>query len=904
MDAVGRAMLPWSSCDARAEWCSAGALSVPLRMTLDPGSTLSSYQILSPLGSGAMGEVYRARDTRLDREVAIKVLPEQLAADENRLQRFEREARTLAALNHPAIGQIYGFERDDIRTFLVLELVPGEDLSDQIGRGPIELHRSVELALQIAEGLEAAHDVGVVHRDLKPGNVRVTPGGAAKVLDFGLAKSVTAQPADDSEKLLTTREGTLLGTPPYMSPEQARGAPVCHRSDVWAFGCLLYEMLTGKQAFTGDTIADLITAILEKEPDWKAVPDARLRRLLQRCLAKDPRRRLQHVGEARILLEDFLAGVPEEVDPARSRGLGRAALAVGALLVFAAGWLAFGATRTADIPRETRLTVPLPLDRVLLGMDRTAPPFALSPDGRTLVYVARASHGGSQLFVQRFDSFTATPLAGTERGRAPFFSPDGEWVGYFADRGLLKVPVSGGTSLEICDVSISDRGSGCWGEDGTILFTVGLNTGGWLSRVPDTGGEPEIVVVPDPSRGEAWFGSPQFLPGGKRALVTISSVAGLRTAVLDLATGSLTEVAGTGDASGACYTGDGVLVFCQTGNLMAARFDPGVPKVLGPPRVVVESVYGPGIGPLYYAIAPAGTLVFVPGETANAALLVVDRSGGELWRSPERGVFQHPRFSPDGTRMAYDAQRLDGRDVWVYEPRGTRTRLTQAGVNLDPLWSQDGRMVTFRRNAGSGTVVYEVASNGRGEPNRVANLVSEGLQIPGSWTPSGDLLFTLVEGTVLDIWTASPHGETAALIDGAHNEAWPALSRSGKWLAYVSDETGRNEVYLCSYPDIGLRQAVTSDGGVEPVWADDDDELYFRSGPGFYSVSLSHENGLSIGTPQLLFTGDYDMAPNGHQHYDVSPDGERLLVVEAGQDVSFGQLRVILNWKPDLDEGP
>ena len=515
-------------------------------MTLSAGQTLSHYEILSPLGAGAMGEVYRAKDTRLGREVAIKVLPDELANDEERLQRFEREARTLASLNHPNVAGIHGVDQEEHVRFLALELVPGEDLETRLSRGPLQVDEAVEVCRQIAEGLEAAHEAGIVHRDLKPANVRITPEGRVKLLDFGLAKS--SHPLATKE-VLTTEVGRILGTPAYMSPEQVRGKPVDRRADIWAFGCILFESLTGRRAFEQASLADLIVAVADGEPDWNCLPDdtpVTARRLLERCLTKDIRQRLQAVGEARILLEDPEAAEPiprresRGSIPARVRLLASVVIAV--TLGYALGRLGQRDVARAvvrlgvELPPGLRLDLPNPRSGGLSGV---APPLAISRDGSMVVYQAKEDEGASGLYLRPLGSYETRSLVGTENAEAPFFSPDGRWVGFFGDDGLYKVAVEGGSRpVPICSIPLIDRPSASWAHNDTVYFSRGINAEGRIEAVPSSGGEPRGLTVPNFEEGDSWHGMPQLLPDGSTILFTIASRmgSGTRAALLDLQT--------------------------------------------------------------------------------------------------------------------------------------------------------------------------------------------------------------------------------------------------------------------------------------------------------------------------------------------------------------------------------
>ncbi len=888
-------------------------------MTLSAGQSLSHYEILGSLGVGGMGEVYRAKDTRLGREVAIKVLPEELADDEERLRRFEREAQTLASLNHPNVAGIHGVDQEDDICFLALELVPGEDLAERIARGALPVEEAVGVCRQIAEGLEAAHDAGIVHRDLKPANVRVTPEGIVKLLDFGLAKPTHAAATSD---VLTTEAGRILGTPAYMSPEQVRGKPVDRRADIWAFGCILFESLTGRRAFEGEAFAELMVAISEREPEWSELPietPAGIRRLLERCLTKDVRSRLQAIGEARILLEGPGRAAPvSDVEPAKS-ATRSILLASGVVLAAVLGY-ALASRGRGDAPLATlRLGVELPAGlRLDLpnprsgGLSGIAPPLAISADGSSVVYLAKEDEGASKLYLRPLDSYETRALEGTENAEAPFFSPDGRWVGFFGVDGIYKVAVGGGsTPVPICSLPLIDRPSASWAQDETIYFSRGINAEGRIERVPAAGGEPTGLTVPDFAEGDSWHGMPQLLAGGKSLLFTIASRAGsgTRAALLDLETREYRVVEGTGEAAGARFFGDaesklGLLLFAQAGRLLAARFDPRSGSVTGVPWPVVDQVSSSALGVGHWACSENGALIYISGNVPETDLVLVDRKGETLWQSPEVGVYQHPRISPDGGQLLFDWIKSGGRDIWVYDlDRSVPRRLTSEYQNMDPLWAPDGKRVVFSRFVANVRTLHVLDAGQVGQaPTRL--LEGAGNQIAGTWSPDGQLLFTVFGQEKEDLWLlpSLEAREAHPVLQGPGRQGFGSLHpRDGHLLAYTSDKSGVLDVYVCTYPELANEQQVTFGGGSEPLWSWDGTELFFRKGldhTELFSVPVSMaEERVTVGDPTRLFGGAFDRSPSGHQHYDVSRDGQHFAFVQTLENEVRSELRVMLNWQ-------
>ncbi len=895
------------------------------------GQTLGHYRILEKLGEGGMGVVYRAADSKLGREVAIKVLPETFARDPERLARFEREARVLASLNHPNIAAIHGLEEQDGLRYLVLEYVPGLTLAERLGdkapgervragfkpaHAPLPVDEALEIAKQIAEALEAAHEKGIIHRDLKPANVKVTPEGKVKVLDFGLAKAFEPEGSDvnlsksPTISVAATRAGVILGTAAYMSPEQARGKAVDKRTDIWAFGCVLYEMLSGKPVFGADTITDTIAAIVKNEPDWSALPaetPAAARPLLRRCLEKDPHRRLHDMADARIELEETLqkapgigagdAGVaaaaprpaPLGFMPRKSAAmLGLGGLVMGAA---AAGMVVWRLVPTPSAP------APL-LTRVLLSLPPSAPlspgiigrALAISPDGSRLVYVG-FREGSTRLFVRAMDELEPKPLAGTEGAQGPFFSPDGQWVGFFAQGKLKKVLLNGGAPVTLCDTAANT--GAYWARDGTIFFAVAINSG--LSRVSAEGGVPQVVTTL--ARDEEAHRQPHVLPGGEAVLFTVFPGRGI--AVQSLKTGFRRML--IQDGVDARYAPTGHLVFARAGTLLAAPFDLKRLEVTGPAVPVADGVRMTVFRiAAHYAFSETGSLVYTSGGPGGSEdmLVWVDRKGTSRPLGTSPRSFVHPQLSPDGQKLALDIREAGG-DVWIHDlVRGTLTRLTfDPGEEETPIWSPDGKRVAFTASrAGQPRSIFWKPAGGGAE--ELLATAPHHLHLT-SWSPDGRFLlyYQMAPNTGQDIWLLPLEGDRKPrpMLQTPFNESDAKFSPDGRWVAYVSDETGRNEVYVQAYPGPGGKSQISTEGGTEPAWARSGRELFYRNGDKMMAVTLETKPGFTAGTPRLLFQGQYEPT------YDVAPDGQRFLMIKAGaQGAAPVQLQLVLNWFEEL----
>jgi Tol biopolymer transport system component/tRNA A-37 threonylcarbamoyl transferase component Bud32 len=886
-------------------------------MALSPGTRLGAYEIVGTLGAGGMGEVFRARDHTLARDVALKVLPPRSMADPERVARFEREAKALAALNHPNIGAIYAFEAFEtpadsglpsVRA-LILELVEGETLADRLlrtAKGRLEPVQALRIARQIADALDAAHEKGIVHRDLKPANIAIAQSDVVKVLDFGLAKLVRPPEGDDTSDAETfekTRDGAVVGTVAYMSPEQARGQTVDKRTDIWAFGCVLFEMLAGRRAFARDTASDTIAAILGDQPDWSALPPATpeaVRRVLRRCLEKDVRQRLRDIADVRMELDETLSPSPSASVTAVATGRhhsGRPWVIGLAGLIAAAGlgtvvWMSRQAAPTAG-PSVTRSTLTLPADHEL-DTGGGAGPLALSPDGRRLAYVA-SDGGQTRLYLRNLDAFDPRAIAGTEGAQYPFFSPDGEWVAFFADRKLKRVSLQSGSPITICDAPTLGRG-GAWAADGTIVFDPGS---AGLLRVSSSGGRPEPLTSRTATFDQRDLSWPQFLPGGRALLATAGRTGSLSSqlAALSLDTMEWHEL---GPGSQAQYLASGHLIYhaigVREGELHAVPFDHQSLTMGGKPLAVLDNVFrAQDAGAAYFVVAPDGTLIFAPGGYARA-LVQVDRNGRRTPLLDERLGFRKPELSPDGSKLAVT---IDPRpsQVWVYDlARKSRIAIATEGHNLGSLWTPDGRRVAYATD--SPPDIYWRTADGGSAAERL--LARDGPQYPTSWSADGRLLiFDDGVPNRYDIRALPLGGTPRALVATPASELGGQLSPDGRWLAYQSNESGRFEIYVRPFPNVGDRKwSISTSGGQRALWSRNGKELFYLVGSGVVSVAVEASGStFSVGAPQVLFSGPFDTT---NANYTVSRDGTHFVMVEVDPHSRPTQLQVVLNWADEV----
>ncbi len=807
---------------------------------------LGPYEVLEPIGAGGQGEVFRARDTKLNRDVALKVLPDIFADDPERLARFQREAEVLASLNHPNIGGIYGLEEAGDTRALVLELVEGPTLAERIARGAIPLEEALAIARQIVEALEAAHEAGVIHRDLKPGNVKVKEDGTVKVFDFGLAKAFGDEREGDPSESPTlttaaTRAGVIMGTAAYMSPEQAKGKSVDKRADIWAFGVVLFEMLTGKRVFAGEDISETLAHVLTKEPAWEALPanlPRALARLLRRCLERDPRERLRDVGGARIALS---APAEEAIAPAPARQASSVRSAVPFLVagVVVGGLAVWGVTRSGpSAPGPTkRFAVTLPPEAELstdTGGSGGGTFFALSGDGSELVYIGEGE-AGRQLYRRSMDQLDVVPIRDTLSPSRPFFSPDGEWLGFFTSQGLEKVSRSGGRAATICDDSICGGGSSRGGSftlDGRIV--VGRSSSGGLSIVSADGGVPEPLTTSEEQEGHRY---PVVLPSGRAVLFTIypGSYDGAQVALYDFESGEYRELF---DGALPKFAA-GHILFAREDSLWAVPFDEDALEPRGDPFLVQEDVARPNTT-VQFQVAQDGTLVYLTGGTRSLAptLVFVGREGREEpLPGISEGSYRSVRVSPDGTRLALEEFESPS-DLWTYDVlRGTLSRLTtDPADDINPLWTLDGERVVFGSDREGPWGLFWVNADGTGDVERLmTDDEVEAFLEPHSWSPDGTiLLFSGLypgggsRGRSPDIGLLSMTEDRASefLIQTEFVEVHPAVSPDGGWMDYTSLRSGGPEVYVERFLDLGERRLISTDGGRLPLWSPDGRELF------------------------------------------------------------------------------
>ena len=867
------------------------------------GQTLSHFQISAKLGKGGMGEVFLAEDTKLGREVAIKVLSEEFTADQQRLARFEREARVLAALNHPNIAAIYEVgDQRDVR-FLVMELADGETLADRIARGPMPVDEAIRIALQIADAVEAAHGQGIVHRDLKPANVKVTRAGKVKVLDFGLAKAWEAgRPFGDGgatqSPTLTaqmTTAGVLLGTAAYMSPEQARGQEAGQQSDIWAFGAVLFEMLTGQRAFGGDTASDTLASVLKETPDLGSLPGDttwKVSDLLQKCLEKDPRRRLHDIRDARLDLERTGEGPEPMIAGGQPKTVCRALfLVVGLVIGALVAWLVKPGSEPGrtDSSRPVRSHLTLPLDQTLLSGFVTA--FDLSADGRKLIYAAKVD-GSSHLWLRDLASFEAEMIPGTKGAVGPFLSPDGRSVGFYSQGKLVKVGFSSGAPLPVTSAG-QDMGAS-WGSDGTIVLTDGSN----LLRVPEGGGEVQVIATPGPEAGIIGYHRPSVLPGGRGILFLMERGLGPDPddiGLLDLNTGEVTTII-TGGGGHPRYVDSGHIVYGRSSGLLAVPFDLESMAIVGESVSVIRGGDG-----YQYAVSSTGTLVYRGSRARSSDHLVwVSRDGRVERISDTPGAYSIPALSPDGKQVALEVAGVGPQEVWIFDlERQTLTRLTFGGGS-HPVWNPVENRIAYV--ATDRAIVWKPA-DGTGEAGTLFPGVST-ISLPTSWSADGRRLYfqtyrsrNRMDIAVLDL---DDPGEPTYLIESPFRDSGSVISPDGRWLAYVSNETGRLEVYVRPGDGSAGRWQISSSGGSEPRWSRQGNELYFRRGDEMMASAILAEDGFRAGASETLFELPMQRAAPNRTNYDVAADGRFLMVQGPSAEDVPESLRLVTNWHQEL----
>ncbi len=887
------------------------------------GQTLAHYSIVERIGKGGMGEVYRAKDQKLGRDVAIKVLPEEFARDADRVARFQREARLLASLNHPNIAAIHGLEESGKTNFLVMELVEGQTLADRIKAGAIPIEESLKLALQIAEALEAAHEKGVIHRDLKPANIKVTPDGKVKVLDFGLAKAFVGEQAElnssNSPTLsdMATQQGVILGTAAYMPPEQARGKPVDKRADIWAFGCVLFEMLTGQIAFKGEDVGEILASVIKGDMKLELLPanlHFRVREVIIRCLQKDLKRRYHDIADAKYEIEQALA------DPGGA--LAGSTTPVGihtklrTILPWAAAALVFGLIiaglavwnlRKPESRQVTRFYHDLPEGQQFSLLSYGA--LAVSPDGRRFVYSTPQG-----LYIRSINEFTAKVIAGTEEDtQSPFFSPDGKWIGYYStkDLKLKKITVNGGAPI-VLSSDVTQINGAWWNEDNSIAYG---SFGNDIMRISANGGAPESIVK---RKAESPPINPQILPDGKSILYSSSSqLLPQKIMVQSIKSGEPKELF-SGSHARFLPTGHIIYKLPNNNNLFAVPFDLGKLEATGEGVSVVEGVQN-------YAISDSGTLAYIPatsrGTQGRMTLVWVNRAGIEEPLSVAPNAYAAFRISPDGKRVALLVTSTPKGSIWIWDIfREALTRLTFDDdiENTDPIWTVDGKRIVYSSSRestflGKGAI-YSRAADGTGEAVKIASSPGRGL-VPKSWSKDGKSL-VVWEFTPSsqggDIGMISMEGDHARmpLLQEKHREKDPMVSPDGRWMAYASNESGKYEVYVRPFPDVNNgKWQVSTSGGNTPLWSPDGRELYYHIGDAAMAVPVETEPVFKPGKPKVLFqlkttirTGGMDLSD--WTYWDISPDGKRFLMVKqtdaAAEDPR--KINIVLNWLEELKE--
>jgi serine/threonine-protein kinase len=885
-------------------------------MRIVPGTRLGPYEVSAAIGAGGMGEVYRARDSKLNRDVALKVLPASLAGDPDRLARFRREAQVLAALNHPNIAHVHGFEDSGDTHALVMELVEGPTLADRIAQGPVPLAEALPIAKQIADAMEAAHEQGIIHRDLKPANIKVKDDGTVKVLDFGLAKALGpdgsgSAPGDAmNSPTLTARAtqlGTILGTAAYMSPEQAKGRQVDRRADIWAFGVVLFEMLTGRRGYEAEDISETLAAVLTREVDWTALPagtPARLRALVGDCLVRDPKQRLRDIGDARRALERLIEGAPDEPAPAAAAAAPGApargamlpwAIAAAAIVIAAVG--AIAALRP-DPPPALNVT------RAQTLLEGFSALIAMSNEGTNAAYVVAGGPNTTYIALRRMDEFDAKPIPGTEGGAWPLFSPDGQWIAYSELTGpkIRKIPLSGGTSMALGDGGFAFGAA--WGPDDTIVFSGAKG----LMQMPAAGGAPTALTTVDESTGETAHQRPQFLPGGTHLLFTVQmkdANTGPQFAVLDLATGEYRTVARSG--INGRYVGSGHLTYVRGGTIFAVPFDPASPAVTGAEVPVVENVSQTGPeGTGDYAVSDDGLLAYfaVSGATQGTTLAWADRSGNtSVLPGQATKLWGTGRLSPDGRFLANGITGTgESRDIWILDvERGTPTRVTFGGLNDYPIWTRDSQRIFFGGSQEGTNGIYRAPVDGSARPELVLSIDTRA--VPESVSPDGrTILYSQGSSDgpsrlmVVELDANGEAGEPRPLHESSSPEFHGQISPDGRWVAYVSAESGTLEVYVHAFPGGGARTRVSTDGGQRPRWSYDGRELlYWASTPAarLVSVDLPADGSLRIGTPRLQFQNLVGTT------WDVTPDRDRFLI-ELTSSGEGTRLATVTHWFEEL----
>ena len=880
-------------------------------MSLSPGARLGPYEILTPLGAGGMGEVYRARDTRLGREVAVKVLPAHLSSSEEMRQRFEREAKAISQLSHPHICALYDVGSHDGTEYLVMEYLEGETLAIRVAKGPLPLEQTLRYGMEIADALDKAHRQGIVHRDLKPGNVMLTKSGV-KLLDFGIAKAIAPAASHSGLNSLPTvttpqsltRQGTILGTFQYMAPEQLEGAEADARSDIFAFGAVLYEMATGEKAFQGKSQASLIGSILKDDPPAVSLiapmtPPA-LDRVIKTCLAKDPENRFQTAHDVKLQLAWIAEGGSQTGLPApvalRRKSRERLAWSAAAILAVLAAAATVGYVRRAPAPRRSvRFEIATPEEILSIDTPR------ISPDGRYLAFNATDSSGKTRIWVRALNALSAQPLAGTEGTKRPFWSPDSRFLGFFADGKLKKIEVTGGPAQKICDAPTGADGS--WSPEGVILFDGTANDP--IYRISAAGGVPVVAVKPDAARKETQVAWPEFLPDGRHYLYMASGQKpeenAYRIGSLDSKESKPLMPAQTLVA----YAPPGYLLFVRDKTLVAQRFDAKAQKTLGEPVPLAEQIGTDSVGLARFSVSREGTLAYRTGESGSR-LLWVDRTGKEIETAGDPGEIGNPALSPAGDRLAFGLvdPRSGKASIWIRDlRRGVTSRFTfgATGEHI-PLWSPDGSRMVFSVIRERGWDLFEKPVAGEGEEKEL--LKTDEWKVASGWSRDGRYIAFSSRGkeTKWDIWILPTFGDKKPIpfLKTGFEEAVPVFSPDGRYLAYQSNESGRNEIYVQSFPGRGGKWQVSTAGGSDPTWRSDGKEIFYRAADQkLMGVEVTTGDTFQAGVPKPLLVARVQAGP-ARNKYLAAADGQRfLLVAPLGRD-AMTPTTVVLNWFAEL----
>jgi Tol biopolymer transport system component len=883
-------------------------------MSISPGTRLGPYEIVAAIGAGGMGEVYRARDTRLARMVAVKVLPDHLSSSEELRQRFEREAKTISQLSHPHICALYDVGNQAGIEYLIMELLEGETLADRLLRGPLPLEQTLRYGTEIADALDRAHRSGIVHRDLKPGNVMLTKAGV-KLLDFGLAKlqvagatatsGLTSMPTVTPESQPLTSRGTILGTFQYMAPEQLEGSEADARSDIFAFGCVLYEMTTGTRAFSGKSQASLIGAIMQSEPPPIAsllpmTPPA-LDRIVKTCLAKDADERFQTAHDVRLQLQwiaegGSAVGLPAPL-VARRKGRERLAWVVAAAAIVAAALAGSGYLRRAPArPESVRFEVATPEGVSVIDFPR------ISPDGRYLAFNATDTTGRSRLWLRPLNALAARPLAGTEGTGRPFWSPDSRFLGFFADGKLKKVEISGGPPQKICDFPTGSDGS--WSPEGVILFDGRSQDP--VYRVSAAGGTPTVAVAPDAGRKETTVAWPEFLPDGRHFLYMAQ---GQKPEDHMYRIGSLDSKESKPLApaqSLITYAPTGHILFVRENTLVAQRFDAKALKTIGDPVPLAEHIETISTGLARFSISRNGVLAYRTGESASR-LLWVDRNGREISTIGDPADYSDTMLSPAGDRLAFVVAdpRVGRYDIWLRDlARGVSSRFTfDSADDVSPLWSPDGKTIVFSSNRGGQFDLFTKAAGGGGQEELL--LHTEDIKLPSDWSRDGRYIAfqSRAKNTGWDIWILPTGGDRkpTLFLQTPFNEQRPDFSPDGRWLSYQSNESGRSEIYVQPFPGAGGKWQVSTAGGVEPSWRADGKELYYGSLDGnLMAVDIQSGETFQAGVPHPLFQERVQPITNVRSHYLPAADGQRFLFLAPLSREALVPTTIVLNWNAEI----